>query len=382
METLVETLSRPSDPIGKRMRAAYYLRQQYDHNKDDDGDGNIQATVIQTLADSLLEKRHGSLLRHEFAYVMGQLREEGCRPTLEAVLSNEDDCLMVRHECAEALAAIGSPLSIEILTRFSTSPPKEVAETCRIALMYMRWKSIGEDLEADAVGCSCMGSRYKSVDPAPPHPDHVRLSVKELGERLLQTTNNDDSSSPATSEGIIDHELFDRFRCVFSLRNLGTDDAVSQLSRALLLDRSLPKHSALLRHEIAFVLGQMQNPGAISALETCLRDKTEHPMVRHEAAEALGAMEVDWDRCEGILREFCNKREEEDQVVYESCVVALDAADYWGHGNADDGEDDDVVVDNCEDSNGSQRGDVDVVEATFGKQKAITNGKKACIAVN
>ena len=52
-------------------------------------------------------------------------------------------------------------------------------------------------------------------------------------------------------------------------------------------------------------------------------------MVRHESAEALGAIEgtdEDWGRCEAVLRTFCA---DADPVVAESCQVALDAADYW-----------------------------------------------------
>ena len=53
--------------------------------------------------------------------------------------------------------------------------------------------------------------------------------------------------------------------------------------------------SALLRHEVAFVLGQMQHPTALPALSTSLKRQHEHNMVRHEAAEALGALEFDQD---------------------------------------------------------------------------------------
>ena len=61
-------------------------------------------------------------------------------------------------------------------------------------------------------------------------------------------------------------------------------------------------------------------------------------MVRHESAEALGAIEGSWEKVEAILSEFTK---DANQVVRESCLVALDAADYWGHSNnsADEGED-------------------------------------------
>jgi deoxyhypusine monooxygenase len=72
----------------------------------------------------------------------------------------------------------------------------------------------------------------------------------------------------------------------------------------------------------------MQHPESVEALEISLRREDEHEMVRHESAEALGAIEGRWDDCERILEEFTKDR---NIVVRESCLVALDAADYWGH---------------------------------------------------
>lgn len=46
--------------------------------------------------------------------------------------------------------------------------------------------------------------------------------------------------------------------------------------------------SALFRHEIAYVLGQMQHDACIKQLTENLKDPVENPMVRHECAEALG----------------------------------------------------------------------------------------------
>jgi len=70
-------------------------------------------------------------------------------------------------------------------------------------------------------------------------------------------------------------------------------------------------------------------------LEACLRKGAghEHAMVRHEAAESLGSIEDRWEEVEKILKEFSK---DEDVVVAESCMVALDAADYWGYGNGND----------------------------------------------
>ena len=149
---------------------------------------------------------------------------------------------------------------------------------------------------------------------------------------------------------------------------------MSELGKALTEDRS----SALLRHEVAYVLGQMQHPASVESLAESLRRTEEHAMVRHESAEALGAIDGRWDDCEKILKEFLN---DHDVVVRESCAVALDAADYWGHGTVASVGDVDSVSDGCGgEGKASSEGEQEdialtVASRSFVQQKAITNGK-------
>lgn len=70
-----------------------------------------------------------------------------------------------------------------------------------------------------------------------------------------------------------------RFRALFTLRGLGGPAAISWISRAFSDD------SALLKHELAYCLGQMQDSRAIPVLVDVLRDTRQEPMVRHEAGE-------------------------------------------------------------------------------------------------
>lgn len=71
-----------------------------------------------------------------------------------------------------------------------------------------------------------------------------------------------------------------RFRALFTLRNLGGRAAVEWISRAF------GDSSALLKHELAFCLGQMQDEAAIPVLIRVLEDTAQEPMVRHEAGTA------------------------------------------------------------------------------------------------
>jgi len=311
---LKEAIQDPSNAIGMRMRAAYFLKQAYTN------DPSCQESVVRCLSGGLADERHGSLMRHEYAYVMGQMQDERCCEVLEKVLLQDDDCSMVRHEAAEALAAIGATNSRDVLKETmekTQSALPEVYETCLLALNVMDWRDRGGENnpeEEAPVGCACMLKKYSSLDPAPAHPAHANKSVADLGDILCDSQQS----------------MFDRYRAMFSLRNRGGEEAVLQLCRALSSDKSSP----LLRHEVSYVLGQLQHPASVSALEANLRKQEEHQMVRHESAEALGAIEGAWEKVEAILEEFSR---DENQVVRESCLVALDAADYWGH-NTTSGE--------------------------------------------
>merc|ERR1712039_198476 len=77
-------------------------------------------------------------------------------------------------------------------------------------------------------------------------------------------------------------------------------------------------------HEIAFVLGQMEDEAAAEALIASLALSDEHGMVRHEAAIALGS--VGTQAAEAALKKYAD---DPDQLVAESCIVALDTAAYW-----------------------------------------------------
>lgn len=147
-------------------------------------------------------------------------------------------------------------------------------------------------------------SGYTSTDPAPPQDveadggaGKARPTVAQLRAQLL------DRSLP----------MFQRMRAVFALRNRGGPAAVEALAAAF------ADPSALLRHELAYVLGQMGDAHAVPFLTEVLRKGHEHVMVRHECAEALGA--IGQLKSVAVLQEFLHDPNPE---VSESCEVALD----------------------------------------------------------
>nr|XP_032521912.1 deoxyhypusine hydroxylase-like [Danaus plexippus plexippus] len=67
----------------------------------------------------------------------------------------------------------------------------------------------------------------------------------------------------------------------------------------------------------------MQDERSVPYLKQTLEDVTEHEMVRHEAAEALGSIAT--DECAEVLKKYLN---DPRPVVRESCEVALDMSEY------------------------------------------------------
>ncbi len=141
-------------------------------------------------------------------------------------------------------------------------------------------------------------SEYGSVDPAPASNDENLENMKIL---LL-----DDSA-----------RMFERMRVVFKFRNIRSVESCNALCEAF------STKSALLRHELAYVLGQMQMDEALPTLIERLSDEVEHVMVRHEAAEALGA--IGNVTAKPVLERYRNDPFVE---VSESCEVALDLLDW------------------------------------------------------
>merc|ERR1712066_304973 len=94
---------------------------------------------------------------------------------------------------------------------------------------------------------SLEGNEYGSVDPAPASTER---DIEKLKTDLLNT----------------DLTLFDRYKAMFALRNIGDEISIKALASGL------NDSSALFRHEVAFVLGQVASPYAVAELTTRLRD--------------------------------------------------------------------------------------------------------------
>ncbi|XP_076926813.1 deoxyhypusine hydroxylase-like isoform X2 [Bidens hawaiensis] len=220
-------------------------------------------------------KDPSNLLAHEAAFALGQMQDADAIPALKLVLNDLSLHPIVRHEAAEALGAIGLESNILLLKdSLDSDPAQEVRETCELALSRIQELKNNQSSTIKA-------SPFLSVDPAAPASCS---SVNELREIILNEEKG----------------MYERYA-----------------------------KSALLRHEVAYVLGQLQNKSASDALSRVLKDVNEHPMVRHEAAEALGSIAD--EHCISLLEEFSIDPE---PIVSQSCEVALSMLDFERSGKS------------------------------------------------
>lgn len=278
-------LQNQNESLAKRFRALFTLR-------------NIITPESIDLIGVVLLQDSSALLKHECAYCMGQMKHQHAIPYLFKAIEDENEHPMVRHECGEAIGAIGqiTPEILNLLRTYSTHHVKELSETCELALDRLDWyndncKHIKEEESL---------SPYDTVDPTPSYPNDLPLEQ-------LRSIYLDES-----------RKLFDRYRALFTLRNIGTPEAIAVISEGLFGSSS---DSALFKHEVAFVLGQIQSLISVDSLSKKLSEIEENEIVRHECAEALGSIgKTD------IILEYLG---DASTIVRESCQVALDMADYY-----------------------------------------------------
>lgn len=276
-------LKDDKEPLAKRFRALFSLRNI------------IEQDSISSIGDVLLYD-DSALLKHECAYCLGQMKDPRALPFLIDAIKDESQHPMVRHEAGEALGAIGHMTDqiIGLLQTYSKHKVRELSETCDLALDRLNWYGDkSEPINKESL------SPYDTVDPTPSYPDTVK--IEELRSIYLNESER----------------LFNRYRALFTLRNIGTPEAIKIICEGFF---GSPEDSALFKHEVAFVLGQIQSLDSVESLSKKLSDLNENEIVRHECAEALGSI--------GKSDIISNYLDDSSRIVRESCQVALDMADY------------------------------------------------------
>jgi deoxyhypusine monooxygenase len=227
---------------------------------------------------------------------------------------------MVRHECAEALGAIADDdgRCEAALRDAMTDARREVAETAALALKKLEMCASGRARATGSATGSAKERASATTDGAMMDGETATLSVDPI-PAMPTSTPFERLKSVVMDDA---RETWERYAAMFALRNKSTASREASDACADVLSEVLrSSESALLKHEVCYVLGQLQSasPGARAALARCLEDAREHPMVRHEAAEALGSIAHPSTR--GYLETFAADPE---PIIAESCEVALD----------------------------------------------------------
>jgi len=345
-----------SRPIRDRFRALFTLRSMTgrpgaadalisalamktnNNNSNDDDDPAFLAAAKTTTKTCRL--RADALFRHEVAFALGQMQAKKATSALISVLKNECEHGMTRHECAEALGAIGDDSAVDVLREMHEDETqcREVRETASLALRRIEHVTKKKKKSAAIVGArvgskketTAVGIAEKEDDD---DDDDVRRAYSVDPVPAMDASVETDTLAAIILDDTAD--IWERYGAMFALRNRAQEtfglaktrenERVVELCSSTLGKtlRSETVHSALLKHEICYVLGQLRedddNDIAREALFDCLEDPNEHAMVRHEAAEAIGSR--GGAGAEALLRKYLSC---EDRVVRESCEVALD----------------------------------------------------------
>ena len=312
------------------------LNNNNNNNSNDDDDDPAALAAAKTCR----RLRADALFRHEVAFALGQMQSKKATSALISVLKNECEHGMTRHECAEALGAIGEDSAVDVLREMHEDETqcREVRETASLALRRIEHVTKKKKKSAAIVGArvgstketTAVGIAEKEDDD---DDDDVRRAYSVDPVPAMEASVETDTLAAIILDETAD--IWERYGAMFALRNRAQEtfglaktrenERVVELCSSTLGKtlRSETVHSALLKHEICYVLGQLRedddNDIAREALFDCLEDPNEHAMVRHEAAEAIGSR--GGAGAEALLRKYLSC---EDRVVRESCEVALD----------------------------------------------------------
>lgn len=296
-----QELQSEATPLARRYRALFALKHHACLHPPTE---NTQP-AIEAMAGAFATP--SALLKHEVAYCLGQTKNLSTAKYLRAVLENRAEDPMCRHEAAEAIGALGDEASLGLLKERRDDPEEKtvVRETCEIAVERIEWEN-----SDGKIGEKIRKSDFSSIDPAPAMAEEE--STPDIAQLQKTLTN---TSVP----------LFKRYRAMFALRDLASPpDLPTAVPAVHALATGFSDPSALFRHEIAFVFGQLSHPASIPSLSETLSNVDEDAMVRHEAAEALGGLGEE-QGVEDFLKKFLNDKV---KVVAESVQVALDMAEF------------------------------------------------------
>ncbi|KAF7685691.1 Deoxyhypusine hydroxylase [Cucumispora dikerogammari] len=277
---------------------------------------NINCPLSVLLLIFLLDKEDHTniLVKHEIGYVIGQMRQPISIPFLFKHLLDSNQDSITRHECAEALGNFSIydinmyyGGGVGVLENLIKNPIDIISESCYLAFKKLQSNS----------------NKYVDIITAMRTNIDMNTYIKQYEDTIaviensLSPFNSFDPSFPADKydDMFLDDngDLYARYKIMFYLRNLNNAYSIEKLCKGFKCK------SKLFRHEIAFVMGQMQNPDTLKILEEVIMNEEEEDIVRHEALESIGS--IGGDKADEILKKFVKH---EVKILRDSAVVGLD----------------------------------------------------------
>lgn len=228
---------------------------------------NVNDAEYKSNVGSLLVNDPSPVVRHEAAYIFGELEDESCTDFLIKTI-NTDNNRFVVHEALLALSNRGIPESQQIISEQINNSDRDVADTAQISL-----------------------------------------------ERLEMKINNQKISFDNAKNYLLDlnSKMEERIQSAFLLMDEGSEDSIQTLIKAY-----HQEPNAIVKHEIVFSLGECASKTGAKVLAEGI-DMDDNDFVIHETLLALSTLGYK-EYCP-IIRKYLNHSSTE---VSESAEIALE----------------------------------------------------------
>ena len=284
-------LSDPSSKIWDKYDALFILRT---HNTD---------LSIKTLIKNYNNLKKSHLLKHEVAYILGQMKNPIAIDFLIKILHDKKQGAVVRHEAGEALANFPEEKKriLEELKKLKDNDISLIKSTINISIKKLE----NYDKEKNNYNKYIEGN----IEPADP------MSETEINFFLKKIKKEKENLLSILLDLKIDE--FIRYRIMYYLRNLEDEKSIKILCELLKFENR-KFISPLMRHELCFILGQLNSKAKFNfvkeILEFVIRDTTELGVVRHEGLLGYYAIYGYDQVIEDMKKDKC-------PIVYESAFV-------------------------------------------------------------
>lgn len=252
-----QVLSDPTANIADRVDSLFCIKAFQDTN------------AVDALIRSFHKEPKSELLKHEICYCLGQMNRSEqhvqiIQKFLEEVIDEKNEYKeIVVHEAVEALGNLDHDNTMKLLEKYeNTNHPdsKMLYETCFLAKSLINWRVATNNGEKE--GYDFEKLVYKTNDPAPPYPLSSYYHLTEEGINSGKEYETDKFGKKFSLEDLqqilVDKEekydLFERYRALFTLREINNEESMIAICQSLVED-NMKTCGALLKHEVAYVLG-------------------------------------------------------------------------------------------------------------------------------